>query len=75
VRAISNLNRHISVSRDARYLTVGQLRERFGVSCMWIVRRMADAGFPKPVRLGGRLRFWRVEEIEARENDRPRAAS
>jgi hypothetical protein len=35
-----------SQSDDALYLTVGQVRERFGgISAMWVVRRMVNAGF------------------------------
>jgi hypothetical protein len=36
--AISTIKNRIRVSDDARYLTAGQIRERFGVSDMWIYR-------------------------------------
>ena len=32
---------------------------------MWLHRKMATAGFPRPVYLGGRDRFWKLEELEA----------
>jgi predicted DNA-binding transcriptional regulator AlpA len=52
--AHSTLAHRISVSNDARYLTAGQVRVRFGgVSDMWIWRHMRDHGFPRPVRFGG----------------------
>jgi predicted DNA-binding transcriptional regulator AlpA len=53
------------------YLTARQLQHRFGnVSRMWPYRRMKDAGFPAPVRFGGRLRFWRVDDVERWERER-----
>lgn len=48
------------------YLRVSQVRQRYGgCSDMWITRKMREAGFPKPVTLGGRDRFWRHEDLEA----------
>jgi predicted DNA-binding transcriptional regulator AlpA len=50
-----------------RYLTVAQLRERYGgVSHMWIQRRLQkDPNFPKPVKLGGSaLRMFDLIEVE-----------
>ena len=50
------------------YLRAKQLRARYGsVSHMWIERRLQDdPAFPKPVKMG-RLRFWRLSELEAWE--------
>lgn len=46
-----------------------KVRARYGDrSHMWIERllRREDSGFPKPVYVG-RLRFWKIEELEAWE--------
>jgi predicted DNA-binding transcriptional regulator AlpA len=32
---------------------------------MWITRKQRDCGFPAAVTLGGRDRFWRVDELDA----------
>jgi hypothetical protein len=53
----------------AKYLGTAQLRERWA-SCshMYIERRLAsDPTFPKPVKLGGRIRLWVLDQIEAYE--------
>jgi predicted DNA-binding transcriptional regulator AlpA len=70
--ALSTLDRRIRVSDDLRYLTIGQVRERFGVSDMWVYRYMRDHGFPKPVRFGGKTsaRHWLLSDIEQWERDR-----
>ena len=54
---------------DSEYLTAAQLMARYGVSHMWLVRRMAKDGFPKP-NYFGRLRFWRRAEIEQWERSK-----
>jgi predicted DNA-binding transcriptional regulator AlpA len=61
-----------SVSNDVRYLTAGQIRERFGVSDMWIWRHMRAHGFPRPVQFGGptSTRHWLLTEIEQWERER-----
>jgi predicted DNA-binding transcriptional regulator AlpA len=41
---------YIFVSDDSRFLSAARLMERYGVSAMWLVRRMADSNFPKPIR-------------------------
>jgi predicted DNA-binding transcriptional regulator AlpA len=51
--ALSSIKHRIRVSDDTRYLTSGQIRERFGVSDMWIFRHIRDHNFPKPIKLGG----------------------
>lgn len=60
------------VSDDARYLTIGQVRERFGVSDMWVWRYIRQHNFPKPVQFGGptSARHWLLGEIEQWERDR-----
>lgn len=70
MRVLSTRPRYITISNDARYLSAAQIMERFGTSHMWIVRRMADAGFPRPIRFGTSRtsrRFWRLDEVEAWE--------
>jgi len=56
--------------RQKRFLTMNQLRERWGgVSHMTIERRMeADRNFPRPMRLPqARVRLWDEDEIEKYE--------
>jgi predicted DNA-binding transcriptional regulator AlpA len=52
------------------YLTVAQLRKRWG-SCshMFVERRLRnDADFPRPVKLGSSsIRLWAAEDIEEYE--------
>lgn len=70
MRVLSTRPRYITISNDARYLSAAQIMERFGVSHMWIVRRIADADFPRPIRFGTSKtsrRFWRLEDVEAWE--------
>lgn len=47
------------------FLTAIQTRARYGgVSHMWLVARLAnDPTFPRPTYLG-RLRFWKLSELE-----------
>jgi predicted DNA-binding transcriptional regulator AlpA len=60
----TKLVRRTQQSNDPEFLTAAQLMARYGgVSHMWLVRRMAKDGFPKPIYFG-RLRFWRRAEIE-----------
>jgi len=56
-------------AKEKRYLTTGQLRERYGGrSHMWVERKLKnDPRFPKPIKLGGRWRFFDLDEIEAYE--------
>jgi predicted DNA-binding transcriptional regulator AlpA len=70
--AHSTLTYRIRVSDDTRYLTIGQVRERFGVSDMWVWRHMRDHEFPKPVQFGGptSARHWLLTDIEQWERDR-----
>ena len=55
---------------EKRYLTVAQLRERYGnVSHMWIERRLkSDPTFPRPKKFGNSaLRLFDLDEIESYE--------
>jgi predicted DNA-binding transcriptional regulator AlpA len=66
--------RAMTDNRDNIYLSARQIQERYGnCSRMWTYRRMADSGFPKPERLGGRLRFWKLADIEHWERERAKA--
>lgn len=61
-------------SGEIVYLTARQLQKRYGGrSHMWIERRLAaDPDFPRPIYVG-RLRFWRLDQIE--EYERARVAA
>ena len=60
----------MSKSKAETFLTTAKVRERYGVSAMWIVRRLTDkSGFPRPTYLG-RLRFWKLADLEAWERAR-----
>jgi hypothetical protein len=52
-----------------RYLTVAQLKERWGnVSTMFIERRTRELGFPPAMRLrGSRIRLFNEADIEKYE--------
>jgi predicted DNA-binding transcriptional regulator AlpA len=73
MRALSTRPHYIVQSNDAAYLTASQICERFGVSLMWIVRRLQDSGFPQPIRFSDSKtsrRFWRLADVEAWERER-----
>lgn len=66
----SDAGRARLVPEPSRYLTVADLRERFHCSRVWIDRRMADHGFPRPVKFGegvGVARRWLRTDVEAWE--------
>jgi predicted DNA-binding transcriptional regulator AlpA len=69
---VTAIPHRIRVSDDARYLTVGQVRERFGVSDMWVWRHMRHHGFPSPIQFGGptSARHWLLADIEQWERSR-----
>jgi predicted DNA-binding transcriptional regulator AlpA len=67
--APTTLVRRTQQSTDPEYFTAAPLMARYGVSHMWLIRRMAKDGFPKPVYFG-RLRFWRRTEIEQWERSK-----
>lgn len=48
---------------NKKYLNTKQVCERFGVSHMWIERRMKDSDFPRPMKMG-RLRFYEIAAVE-----------
>jgi predicted DNA-binding transcriptional regulator AlpA len=77
MRALSTITHRIRVSDDARYLTIGQVRERFSVSDMWVWRYMRQHGFPQPVQFGGptSARHWLLADIENWERERAKKNS
>jgi predicted DNA-binding transcriptional regulator AlpA len=55
---------------QTKYLTTPQLRERWGVSHMFLQRRLSEPGFPQPVKLGSTPlahRKWPLDQVEAYE--------
>ena len=60
------------MSNPKRYLSTNQLRERWGnCSHMLIVRRVQDdPSMPRPIKLGKRVNFFDLEEIERYERSR-----
>jgi predicted DNA-binding transcriptional regulator AlpA len=63
--------RAASLTTHQVWLSSRQVRDRFGGrSAMWLWRRInQDPQFPKPKRLGGRLLFWSLAELEAYERE------
>lgn len=57
---------------DTVFLPIRQIRSRYSVSSMSIWRWLHDpaVAFPQPVYFG-RLRYWRLSDIEAWEKNRP----
>jgi len=73
--ATSTISARVLASDKPTYWSAGQVRLHFGgVSSMWIVRRLADANFPKPVHLGTSRRYWRVADVVAWEAARASAS-
>jgi len=63
----------VRTSDDPKFLTIGQVRHRYGgVSDMWIFRHIKDHGMPPGIRFGGptSARHWRVADLEKWENQR-----
>jgi predicted DNA-binding transcriptional regulator AlpA len=51
----------------AVYITAPEVMDRYGVSHMWLVRRLTtDPDFPKPTYIG-RMRFFKIKELEEYE--------
>jgi predicted DNA-binding transcriptional regulator AlpA len=52
-------------SPKGKYLRVADVRRRYGgASDMWLVRKMREFGFPRPIYFGGRDRFWITEQLD-----------
>jgi len=66
----------IRISDDVRYLTIGQIKRRYGgVSDMWVWRYMREHGFPRPVQFGGptSARHWLLADLEKWERERSKS--
>lgn len=52
-----------------RFLTAVQVRRRYGGrSSMWLWRQLHNnPAFPTPLKLGGRMRLWRLSDLRAWE--------
>lgn len=63
----------ISTESGDHFLQANRVWARYGVSFMTINRWIKDEriAFPPPVYFG-RLRFWKIEELEAWEESQPR---
>jgi excisionase family DNA binding protein len=53
---------------EVRFLTVEELAERYRCSKQHIGRQLAAGKLPRPIRVGALVR-WRLEAIEAWENE------
>ena len=59
-------NRHvIAAKRDIIFLRERELLERLPFSHATLWRRVADGGFPAPVRISPRIVAWRLADVEA----------
>lgn len=81
IRRVSQLEQttsryRILISDDVRYLTIGQVKRRYGgVSDMWVWRYMREHGFPKPVQFGDptSARHWLIADLEQWERERSKS--
>lgn len=55
----------MSLPKPKRYLRIADVRRRYACSDMWVARAMRDRGFPRPVSLSARDRFWIESECDA----------
>lgn len=59
------------MSSKSEFIAAAQVMARYGgVSHMWLRRKQQKEGFPSPVRFGGRLRFWKVSDLERWERSK-----
>jgi predicted DNA-binding transcriptional regulator AlpA len=71
--ALSTATHRARTSDDPLFLTIGQVRARYGdVSVMWINRHIKQNGMPAGIRFGGKTsaRHWSIAELEAWEAKR-----
>jgi hypothetical protein len=55
-------------AKQDQYLSAPAVRRRFGVSDMWLHRRLYDgSGFPAPDLIVKGRRFWKLSTLEAWE--------
>jgi excisionase family DNA binding protein len=65
MRALTTVS-HYHVSPDVQFLTLGQVRARFGISDSTVERWLKSGRLPQPVRFG-RSRRWRLADLLAME--------
>ena len=71
--ALSTATHRVRTSDDPLFLTIGQVRARYGdVSVMWVNRHIKQNGMPAGIRFGGKIsaRHWSIAELEAWEAKR-----
>jgi predicted DNA-binding transcriptional regulator AlpA len=60
----------MTIATAPEFLTLADLCHRYRCSRSWIVRRIANTGFPKGVHIGGSKRpLWRRRDVEKWEAD------
>ena len=64
----------VSKAPNPTFLRVADVAARLGLSKASVYRLMKTDGFPKPLQLTKTAVAWRVSEVAAWENARPRAA-
>lgn len=71
MRGVSKADKSMTTSPD--FLPARRVWERYGVTSMTLHRWIADyrMSFPKP-HYFGRLRFWKISDLEAWERAQPR---
>lgn len=57
-------------SNDPVWFSIGDLTMRYDVTRVCIYQWQKKRGFPKGVKLGGRMVRWRAEAVYAWENER-----
>jgi predicted DNA-binding transcriptional regulator AlpA len=71
--SLTLVSHRIRTADDPAFLTVGQVKLRYGgVSDMWITRHIKDHGMPPGIKLGGptSARHWRLTDLEKWEAER-----
>jgi hypothetical protein len=71
--ALTTVSHRVRTSDDAAFLTIGQVRARYGnVSAMWVNRHIKQHGMPAGIRFGGKTsaRQWAIADLEAWEAKR-----
>ena len=57
-----------------KFLRFPDLLDYMGCGKTFVYTAMEKHGFPKPVKLGPRINAWRLEEVDAWLDSRPRAS-
>ncbi|HMO74529.1 MAG TPA: AlpA family phage regulatory protein [Sphingopyxis sp.] len=56
-----------------RFLSIGEVMRQTSYSRTTIWRRIRDGTFPRPIKLGGRMRAWAERDIEQWKAEKDRA--